>query len=106
MRRYVFDTIARPLLGSGECQFNKLRTNPLSGGITSCAEKLNRRTVFIGLGASLVSRVAIAASVPRIGILGDTPGRQWEAFRKAMADLGYAEGSTVEFESRFSHGIS
>ena len=69
-------------------------------------EKFDRRAVLIGLGASLVSRIAIATSVPRIGILGDTPGRQWEAFRKAMAELGYVEGSTVEFESRYSHGIS
>jgi len=78
---------------------------PIAG---ACARirRIDRRAVLIGLGASLVSRIAIAASVPRIGILGDTPGRQWEAFRKAMADLGYVDGSTVEFESRYSHGIS
>jgi putative tryptophan/tyrosine transport system substrate-binding protein len=69
-------------------------------------KKFDRRAVLIGLGASLVPRIAIAALVPRIGILGDTPGRQWETFRKTMADLGYVEGSTVAFESRYSHGIS
>jgi putative ABC transport system substrate-binding protein len=50
--------------------------------------------------------MAIANPVRRIGILGDTPGPQWEVFRKALANLGYVEGNNVAFESRYSLGNS
>jgi putative ABC transport system substrate-binding protein len=48
----------------------------------------------------------MAQAVRRIGILGDTPGPQWDAFRKALVDLGYVEGRNIGLESRYSFGNS
>ncbi len=41
---------------------------------------------------------------PLVGLLGDTPGPQWETFRQALRDLGYAEGRTIFIEGRYSEG--
>ncbi len=42
----------------------------------------------------------------RIGILGDTLGPQWNAFRQELADLGWIEGKNVEMEWRWSEGTT
>src|SRR4051794_20464852 len=72
-----------------------------------CTDILGRREVLIGMSALLgASPMAMAAPIRRIGILGDTPGPQWDVFRKSLVDLGYVEGLTVAFESRYSEGNS
>src|SRR5215471_8653072 len=73
--------------------------NGRSGGL------FPRRTILLAV-AAMFARMPIVMAEPlrRIGILGDTPGPQWDVFRKALADLGYVEGSTVVFESRYSQG--
>ena len=43
---------------------------------------------------------------PRIGILGDTPGPQWTAFRDGMRERGWIEGQNVEMEWRWSEGTT
>src|SRR5262245_10202252 len=64
-----------------------------------------RRSILFAISAiSATTPIVMAQPVRRIGILGDTPGPQWDAFRKALAELGYLEGSTVAFESRYSQG--
>nr|HET7859607.1 ABC transporter substrate-binding protein [Caldimonas sp.] len=66
-----------------------------------------RRQALLGLVAALIARPAPSAEpVRRIGILGDTPGAQWDAFRDALRDLGYVEGANVATESRYSLGES
>jgi len=68
---------------------------------------LLRRRQVLATGVALAAPCrARAAGVRRVGILGDTPGPQWNVFRKALANLGYVEGSNVAFESRFSLGDS
>lgn len=42
----------------------------------------------------------------RVGILGDTPGPQWQAFRDGMRDRGWIEGQNVELEWRGSEGTT
>ena len=43
--------------------------------------------------------------VHRIGILGNFPSRQWDAFRDGMGALGYVEGENVTYDERWSDGI-
>jgi hypothetical protein len=60
-----------------------------NGGITNFHR---RRAFFIQLGAALLApRAVIAQTIRYIGILGDTPGPQWDVFRNALAELGYFE---------------
>jgi len=62
-------------------------------------------TLAVGpLIAPLAAGAQQAARVPLVGLLGDTPGPQWEAFRKALRDLGYVEGRTIAIEGRYSEG--
>jgi hypothetical protein len=44
------------------------------------------------------------AALPLIGLL-DAGERLtwWSAFRRGMRDLGYVEGTSVRYESRFAH---
>ena len=56
------------------------------------------------LSAPLSSDAQRPAKIPRIGILGDTPGTQWETFRQGLRDLGYVEGQSIVMESRWSEG--
>jgi len=76
---------------------------------THCAGRLpsHRRRLVLATAVALGAHHLVAAgAVRRIGILGDTPGPQWDVFRKALADLGYVEGSNVRFEARYSRGNS
>ncbi|HSC65242.1 MAG TPA: ABC transporter substrate-binding protein [Caldimonas sp.] len=67
---------------------------------------IDRRSL-LSLGAALVVPwPASAEPVRRIGILGDTPGPQWDAFREAMRDLGYVEGTNIALLARYSLGDS
>src|SRR2546426_2140281 len=45
-----------------------------------------------------------AAKTAKIGVLGDTPGPQWNAFRQGLGDLGWHEGQTIVIEWRWSEG--
>src|SRR3954470_5143331 len=75
----------------------------------SCSERFRvlRRRLVLAMGIGLAApRVVMAAAVRRIGILGDTPGPQWDVFRKALADLGYIEGGNMALEARYSRGDS
>jgi len=65
--------------------------------------------VVLALGllfASFSSQAQPPARTPRVGILGDTPGPQWKAFREGMRDLGWIEGQNVELEWRWSEGTT
>jgi len=67
-----------------------------------------RRRDFIGILASAAAAWPWSAGaerspkMPRIGIIDDGP--VWDAFRKALRDLGYAEGQTIAFEYRATDG--
>ncbi len=41
--------------------------------------------------------------IPRIGVLGRTPGSAG-SFRQALRDLGYREGQTIAMEYRWAEG--
>jgi putative ABC transport system substrate-binding protein len=43
------------------------------------------------------------ASVPRIGIIDDAP--MWHSFRRALRELGYVEGQSINYEYRYSEGV-
>jgi putative ABC transport system substrate-binding protein len=71
------------------------------------------RRAFIGtlasglLAAPLAAGAQPAGKVPRIGILSmattaETP--VFDAFRQALRELGYVEGSTIVLDFRLSHG--
>jgi len=63
------------------------------------------RVIYIG-AVLLAPSAVVAQTIRSIGILGDTPGPQWDVFRNALADLGYLEGRNVAFVSRYSQGNS
>ena len=61
------------------------------------------------LAVSFPASAHQATKVPRIGVLssaGDSgnPGAHIEAFRQALADLGYAEGKDILVEYRYAEG--
>jgi len=67
----------------------------------------NRRQAILGAAGMLAAEHGSAAQAARrVGILGDTPGTQWDAFRKALAGLGYVEGKNLTLEARYSLGNS
>jgi hypothetical protein len=71
----------------------------------SCSSRFifDRREALLGIGGTLAAQHgSMAQAVRRVGILGDTPGPRWDAFRKALADLGYIEGKNLTLESRYS----
>ena len=80
-----------------------------SEGHASCLDRLGRvrRRAMLGLGVALAAGPSRSAGqVRRIGILGDTPGPQWDAFRDALRGLGYVEGTNIAIEGRYSLGDS
>jgi putative ABC transport system substrate-binding protein len=54
--------------------------------------------------APLTPNAQQTGRIPRVGILGDTPGPQWKAFRQGLGDLGWIEGQSLEMEWRWSEG--
>ena len=68
-----------------------------------------RRRQFITLlgGAAatwpLPLRAQQPAQIPRIGIIDDSP--MWNVFRQGLRDLGYLEGQTIAFDSRYADGV-
>jgi putative tryptophan/tyrosine transport system substrate-binding protein len=72
---------------------------------------MRRRRIIAGLLLSLVAPLAAeaqpAGKVYRIGVLalGDSPSSpSWEAFRQALRQLGYVEGSNTAIEWRWAEG--
>jgi putative ABC transport system substrate-binding protein len=72
---------------------------------------MNRRAFITGLGGAavpfsvswpLAARAQQGGRIPRIGIVDDAP--MWQAFRQALRELGYIEGSNVAYEYRYSEG--
>lgn len=45
-----------------------------------------------------------AEKIARIGVLGNSPGPPWEAFRRGLRDLGYIEGRNISIEWRWTEG--
>jgi putative ABC transport system substrate-binding protein len=66
-----------------------------------------RRREFITLlgGAAAAWPLSVRAQqkITRIGIIDDSP--IWNAFRKALGDLGYVEGQNIAFEYRYAGGL-
>ena len=61
---------------------------------------MDRRT-FIGALASglLTAPLTVAAQrVPRVGVLWPNPPATFDVMRKSLADLGYIEGRSINFE--------
>ena len=70
---------------------------------------LTRRTIVIGLAATLVPRTTRAQQAltpPRVGWLsaGSEPDPFLEAFRYGLRKLGYVEGRTVVLATRHANG--
>jgi putative ABC transport system substrate-binding protein len=61
---------------------------------------------FALLAAPIVAEAQPAGKVYRIGYLetGVVRPRPWEAFRERLRELGYVEGQTVAFETRWADG--
>ena len=68
------------------------------------------RRAFIGSVAGglvtspLVTSAQQHTNAPRIGILGSTYGTAWDAFRRVLRELGYAEGRNITIEWRWAEG--
>src|SRR2546427_3576197 len=56
------------------------------------------------LVAPLAAETQLRVKVPRIGYIGDTPGRHVEALRQGLHDLGYLEGQHLVIEYRWAEG--
>ena len=71
---------------------------------------MNRRAFVTGLGAVLAAPLAVEAQpakVYRVGILGESASdpseaRVWQAFRRALRELGWIEGQNIQIESRWT----
>jgi putative tryptophan/tyrosine transport system substrate-binding protein len=58
-------------------------------------------------GFSIASAQQPTAKTPRVAVLSlaDNPSDpRWEAFRRGLHDLGYAEGENITLEYRLAHG--
>ena len=67
----------------------------------------SRRTVICGALGVLLARFAYAQQPPkvaRVGLFGNTPGPQWEAFRKTLREQGWVEGRNLVIEERWMMG--
>ena len=58
----------------------------------------------LGMLPQLAPDSVVAGDVRRVGVLGDTPGPQWQAFRQALGELGYTEGQSIALEWRWAEG--
>jgi len=71
-------------------------------------DQLRRRQFIALLGGAatawpLAARAQRPARVPRIGIIDAAP--MWHSFRRALRELGYVEGQSVNYEYRYSEGV-
>ena len=68
---------------------------------------MKRREFIALLGGTaawpLAARAQQAATIPRIGIIDDSP--IWNAFRHGLRDLGYLEGQNIVFDYRYAGGL-
>jgi putative ABC transport system substrate-binding protein len=68
------------------------------------------RRVFLGtlagglLAAPLAADAQPRGQVARMGVLGNAPPPQWEAFRERLRQLGWVEGQNLIIESRWMQG--
>ena len=65
------------------------------------------RAIALALGLfalPLAGEAQPAAKIARIGVLGNSPGPPWEAFRRGLRDLGYIEGQNIAIEWRWTEG--
>jgi len=62
--------------------------------------------LLLSLIVPMVAVRDVDASNPvrRIGVLAERPGPEWEIFRTALRDLGYAEGRNIAIEWRWAEG--
>jgi putative ABC transport system substrate-binding protein len=72
---------------------------------------MNRRKFIAGLGGAAAWPLAARAQQPRVPVIGYISGRTADsdasmlvAFRRGLADFGYAEGRNVAIEYRFTDG--
>src|SRR5262249_11883611 len=70
-------------------------------------DRLKRRTFATLLGGAATCPLAAAPEwvdrVARLGIGDDAA--MWHRFRQALRELGYIEGQSVNYESRYSEGV-
>ena len=71
----------------------------LQGGLALAALSL-----LSGCGLTPIAAPAPPRTI-RIGILGNFPSQQWDAFRAGLTGLGYVEGQSIAFEERWSDGV-
>lgn len=67
----------------------------------------SRRTLICGALGALLARFAYAqpsTRVARVGVFGNTPGPQWEGFRKTLREQGWVEGRNLVIEERWMMG--
>jgi putative ABC transport system substrate-binding protein len=67
----------------------------------------SRRRLIAGALGVLLARFAHAqqsTKVARIGVFGNTPGPQWEGFRKTLREHGWVEGRNLVIEERWMMG--
>jgi len=102
---------AAPLAGDAEPPAG-LRPDRLSGNRVSSQQDdraMGRRAFLSGLAlltVPLAAEAQPAAKVYRIGFLetGKLRPHAWAAFRERLRELGYVEGQTVAFETRWADG--
>jgi putative ABC transport system substrate-binding protein len=66
-----------------------------------------RRRLIGGALGLLLTRLAYgqqATKVARVGVFGNTPGPQWEVFRKTLREHGWVEGRNLVIEERWMMG--
>ena len=67
----------------------------------------SRRTLIGGALGVVLARFAYAQQPPkvaRVGVFGNTPGPQWEGFRKTLREHGWVEGRNLVIEERWMMG--
>jgi ABC-type uncharacterized transport system substrate-binding protein len=70
------------------------------------AKPMKRREFIALLGGAAAWPLAARAQptpVPRIGIIDDAT--MWHSFRRALRELGYVEGQSINYEYRYSEGV-
>ena len=69
---------------------------------------IHRRTMLAGTAISLFAPFfAFAQQKPkvvRVGLFGNTPGPQWDIFRKTLRDRGWVEGQNLTIDERWMMG--